>query len=88
MRGYTPSIGVLIAALKPGYLIEWESDGYSGARHFAIIIDVQKMGMSDAEYDSLIKILCSSKSYIFPGQIVAIHAVPSEDLRRFRAQDT
>jgi hypothetical protein len=85
MRGYAPSMGVLIAALRPGYLIEWEADSHTGERHYAIVLDVTSLGAHAGVYDSLIKVICASKTFIFPGQIVAIHSVPDGDLDRFRA---
>lgn len=85
MRGYAPSLGVLIAALRPGYLIEWESDGSTGARHYAIVLDVNRLGAHAGVYDSLIKVICANKTFIFPSQIVAIHAVVGDDLAAFRA---
>ena len=86
MRGYAPSMGVLIAALRPGYLIEWESDTHSGARHYAIVLEVSALGTHPGPYDQLIKVISANKSFIFPGQIVAIHAVTSPgDLDQFRA---
>ena len=86
MRGYAPSMGVLVAALRPGYLIEWESDAHSGARHYAIVLEVTTLGAHAGLYDQLIKVICANKTFIFPGQIVAIHAVSKpSDLDQFRA---
>ena len=40
MRGYTPAEDALLAALQPGFLIEWELDAATCTRYFAIIVAV------------------------------------------------
>jgi hypothetical protein len=90
LRGYTPTPMAIARALQPGFLIECELD-WTGVRYFAIVLGIIPMGSRRSEGDLLVHVICSSKSFIMPGQIIAVHAVPPEmaaDLAQFRAQDT
>ena len=87
MRGYAPAEDALLAALKPGFLIEWELDAATCTRYYAIISSVHISPLQDSD-GRIIQIICSCKRYILPGQIVAIHAALPGDLDRYRAQDT
>ncbi len=84
MRGYVPAEDTLLAALQPGFLIEWELDAATGARYFAIITAVHISPLQDSD-GRIVQIVCSCKRYILPGQIVAIHAALPGDLDKFRA---
>ena len=84
LRGYAPAEDVLLSALRPGFLIEWELDAVTGARYFAIIIAVHISPLQNSD-GKIIQIVCSCKRYILPGQIVAIHAALPGDLAQFRA---
>ena len=87
MRGYTPAEDALLAALQPGFLIEWELEASTCTRYFAIISSVHISPLEDSD-GRIIQIVCSCKRYILPGQIVAIHAALPGDLDAFRARDT
>jgi hypothetical protein len=87
LRGYRPAEDTLLAALKPGFLIEWELDAATGTRYFAIISSVHISPLQDSN-GRIVQIVCSCKRYILPGQIVAIHAALPGDLGSFRARDT
>jgi len=84
MRGYTPAEDTLLAALQPGFLIEWELEAATSTRYYAIIVAVHISPLADSD-GRIIQIVCSSKRYILPGQIVAIHAALPGDLDRYRA---
>jgi len=87
MRGYTPPADALLATLQPGFLIEWELDAATSTRYFAIISSVHISPLQDSD-GRIIQIVCSSKRYILPGQIIAIHAALPGDLDKYRARDT
>ena len=87
LRGYMPAEDALLAALKPGFLIEWELDAATCTRYFGIISSVHQSPLKDSD-GRIVQIICSCKRYILPGQIVAIHAALPGDLDAFRARDT
>lgn len=87
LRGYAPAEDALLAALQPGFLIEWELDAATCTRYFAIIVAVHISPLQNSD-GRIIQIVCSCKRYILPGQIVAIHAALPGTLDQFRARDT
>ena len=87
LRGYAPAEDVLLSALRPGFLIEWELDAATCTRYFAIIVAVHISPLQNSD-GRIIQIVCSCKRYILPGQIVAIHGALPGDLAQFRARDT
>jgi len=87
LRGYAPAEDVLIAALQPGFLIEWELEAATCTRYFAIIVDVHTSPLAGSD-GRIVQIVCSCKRYILPSQIVAIHGALAGDLDQYRARDT